>query len=487
MAFAYCNSIYNCYSLVVTQKYYLEGVDDALDFSNVGVKITEPGGNTNWYYYSGNESSFSFEYNTDSIQNEDGTLKWTGSSVPVIVKYNGKEAGSFDVQILSVEKDYLDISIADYNLKKTQFFSESGLDYASNQSFLEACFSYGGENVYWIRSDDAKWSKAGLSVNCIWPSGSTDPGRMEVGETSLIIKWNGEDVKRVTVDVIESLAAVTKRTFDTMGSDAKYKIDVIPYESSVREYYKLEIPEDGEYWFYGRSSSWFNVNAVLWDATLTSRETQINLYQGANSYFLQDEEGYYREYNDTELKKGTYYLIVETCNTSEGNPVDFYYQKAGVIKDVSVSGVDQVQKEFMVGTSSLSNLDFSGLRWTFTYEDGKKEIMEGAGSYYWNYTPWTGVYWTCAEKNSSDDWNTVLDKKESITIISSYFVEGEQRESVSFKVELKSFADMVTSYRVTLSDVKTEYVYGLESQLDTNGIRVSYKLKNQTYGDCDGI
>lgn len=113
--------------------------------------------------------------------------------------------------------------------------------------------------------------------------------------------------------------------------------------------------------------------------------------------------------------------------------------------------------------------------------------MEGAGSYYWNYTPWTGVYWTCAEKNSSDDWNTVLDKKESITIISSYFVEGEQRESVSFKVELKSFADMVTSYRVTLSDVKTEYVYGLESQLDTNGIRVSYKLKNQTYGDCDGI
>ena len=46
---------------------------------------------------------------------------------------------------------------------------------------------------------------------------------------------------------------------------------------------------------------------------------------------------------------------------------------------------------------------------------------------------------------------------------------------------------MVTSYRVTLSDVKTEYVYGLESQLDTNGIRVSYKLKNQTYGDCDGI
>ena len=98
MAFAYCNSIYNCYSLVVTQKYYLEGVDDALDFSNVGVKITEPGGNTNWYYYSGNESSFSFEYNTDSIQNEDGTLKWTGSSVPVIVKYNGKKAGSFDVQ-----------------------------------------------------------------------------------------------------------------------------------------------------------------------------------------------------------------------------------------------------------------------------------------------------------------------------------------------------------------------------------------------------
>lgn len=50
-----------------------------------------------------------------------------------------------------------------------------------------------------------------------------------------------------------------------------------------------------------------------------------------------------------------------------------YYQKAGVIKDVSVSGVDQVQKEFMVGTSSLSNLDFSGLRWTFPYEDGKKK------------------------------------------------------------------------------------------------------------------
>ena len=86
---------------------------------------------------------------------------------------------------------------------------------------------------------------------------------MEVGETSLIIKWNGEDVKRVTVDVIESLAAVTKRTFDTMGSDAKYKIDVIPYESSVREYYKLEIPEDGEYWFYGRSSSWLNPASMI--------------------------------------------------------------------------------------------------------------------------------------------------------------------------------------------------------------------------------
>ncbi|MGN1141689.1 MAG: hypothetical protein ACI4TF_10835, partial [Oliverpabstia sp.] len=469
--------------------YYLEGIDDALDYSGARVIWNDEKYGEQWYYYSeyDADSPFTFEGLDEIPKNEDGTFQKTTSPVTITVKFDESPVGTFEIQVLSV--DEYRINIDDYFLKKTQFLSDETLDCTSEDSYFSANFYYGDEFICGINSYDEKWTKAGFSIDCTWPSGEKGLDVMEVGEATLLVSLGENAISNITVEVIESLEAVTKKEFTQTGPGVDYSIDVIPYDQSPKkDYYKLVIPEDGEYWMYGRSGSWFNVSAELWNDDLTFRKDYINL--GSGNWYLQDENGYSRSNYGTKLDAGIYYLIVTDCNASEGNAVDFYYQKAGTLTNVEVTGADQVPKEYVVGTSVYS-IDFSALTWTFTYEyeieDGttveKKETMKGAGSYFSEGNPWDGLFWTCTESLSFSGWEPVFDQEGTMTLTVSYFIEGESKNSITFDVAIKPFADMVSYCRVTLSDVKTEYVQGLESQIDTNGIQVSYKMKNHTYGD----
>ena len=471
--------------------YYLEGIDDTIDLLGTAISYLDGNGDSGyeWYNVDDPDPLISYEYDEGSIQlNEDGTFCRTDSTVPIRIKYDGKEIGIHYIQILSREDYQIEVNMC--NLRTPQFATDERLDCSSQESYITVSLYCVGQEECIFSVDSyqtERWEKMKLAIQCIWPDETVGLDQeMQLGEAQLTVLFNGEEIGSTTVNVVESIDSITKKTFDQPGIQEGYQIETVnPYNMTLdKDYYKLVIEDEGYYWFYFRNNSDYRIYGEILSSDLTQQKKYINISSYYTGDYAEDSEGYCRDDSLCYLEAGTYYLVVESYRSEDDAPLDFYYQKMSKITKAELVGQNEIQTDFMVGTR-YDELKFPALRWMITMEGGRQETQYGIGNYYANVNeckPSYGVCWSLTDSSSGTEEENFSEIGQ-VSISAYYCYDNEIIGSAEFPINICSFPDMIQNYKVFLCDVKTEYVKQLEKQLDTSGISVTYRRKDQLYNE----